>query len=276
MVKIGICGLGFVGNAVHNFFKNEKSYENFKQEIHKHELFIYDKYKNINSLNHVIDTNILYVCLPTQYKAELQTYEMNEINQLIKLLDEKKYKGTILLKSTVIPTYCTTLNAKYPELKIIHNPEFLSAKTANYDFENQEHIIIGYTNQSQCMVQFIHFFYECLFPKAVISICTAEIAGTTKLACNSFYATKIQYFTELYLLCEKMQIPYDTVKTLMLKNNWINPQHTQVPGTDNNISFGGACFPKDLNALNEFMKSNNVPNQVVNAAIKERNLMRKD
>ena len=62
----------------------------------------------------------------------------------------------------------------------------------------------------------------------------------------------------------------------MLKNNWINPMHTNVPGQDGNISYGGMCFPKDTNALNSFMEKNNIPNKVLDATINERNQMRKD
>ncbi len=36
---------------------------------------------------------------------------------------------------------------------------------------------------------------------------------------------------------------------LMLKNNWINPMHTKVPGNDGQLSYGGKCFPKDTKAL---------------------------
>ena len=41
---------------------------------------------------------------------------------------------------------------------------------------------------------------------------------------------------------------------MMLTNNWINPSHTNIPGPDGLISYGGMCFPKDTNALNEYMK----------------------
>ena len=81
---------------------------------------------------------------------------------------------------------------------------------------------------------------------------------------------------EFYLLCQKMDIDYDTVKNMMLKNGWINPNHTNVPGPDGQLSYGGLCFPKDTNALCEMMKKKNVPNSVLSATIQERNSMRED
>ena len=62
----------------------------------------------------------------------------------------------------------------------------------------------------------------------------------------------------------------------MLKNGWINPMHTNVPGTDGQLSYGGYCFPKDTNALLEFMKTQNSPHEVIEATISERNKIRKD
>lgn len=73
-----------------------------------------------------------------------------------------------------------------------------------------------------------------------------------------------------------MGINYNNVKNLMLSNNWINPMHTTVPGPDGKLSYGGLCFPKDTNALNDFLIKNNIPNNVLDATIKERNKMRND
>jgi len=95
-----------------------------------------------------------------------------------------------------------------------------------------------------------------------------------KLACNTFYAIKVQYFTELYLLCEKLKMDYAKVVQLMLGNKWINPMHTVIPGPDGQISYGGACLPKDSKALETFMRAYSVPCEVITATINEQGLMR--
>jgi UDP-glucose 6-dehydrogenase len=66
------------------------------------------------------------------------------------------------------------------------------------------------------------------------------------------------------------------IRELMLKNKWINPMHTLVSGTDNKLSYGGGCFPKDTNALVSYMKRLDSPFLVLDDVIKERNLMRTD
>ena len=71
-----------------------------------------------------------------------------------------------------------------------------------------------------------------------------------------------------------MNVSFEDVKTMMLNNDWIHAQHTSIPGHDGQLSFGGACLPKDISALNEFMKELHVPCKVIEAAITERNEMR--
>ena len=64
--------------------------------------------------------------------------------------------------------------------------------------------------------------------------------------------------------------------SFQFKNEWINPIHTLVPGTDGKLSYGGLCFPKDTNALSSHLNKLSIPGKVLDATIEERNLMRDD
>ena len=276
MITIGICGLGFVGNAINNYFTTVNE---LNKNDTKYEILSYDKYKNINTFDILLSSDILFVCLPTNLENIndlTSTYDMKEIDNTIMLLNEKDYNGIIIIKSTVLPNYCREINDKYHKLQIIHNPEFLSARTAIQDFINQKHIILGYTKQSFDVINIIYDFYKNLFKTALISISTTEESSLVKLGCNSFYAMKIQFFTEIFLLCKKMNLDYNNVKNMMLKNNWINPMHTLIPGHDGKISYGGACFPKDIQALSNFMVEQEVSNLVLDAVIKDNKKTRND
>ena len=56
----------------------------------------------------------------------------------------------------------------------------------------------------------------------------------------------------------------------MIKNGWINEAHTNVPGKDGELSYGGLCFPKDTQSLLNFLKSQNTPCGILEECIKER------
>ena len=261
--KIGIIGCGFVGSAMIESLSFKGL--NCKQ---------YDKFKNggIGSLEDMKDCEILFLCLPTVYSDELKEYDKSAIHDVCKDLLDLQYDGIVVVKSTVEIGTMQNLQKLYG-LKFVHNPEFLSAKTAMYDFHNQTHIVLGNASDHD-ISKLIKFYNE--FYTAQISLCTSGESEAMKISCNCFYSVKIQFFNEIYLLCENMDVCYNKVKDLMLKNGWINPMHTTVPGTDGHLSYGGFCFPKDTNALNELMKRRGTINGLLESTIKERNLLRDD
>tara|TARA_B110000037_G_C17096406_1_gene496163 strand:- start:964 stop:1764 length:801 start_codon:yes stop_codon:yes gene_type:complete len=264
MNKIGIIGIGFVGNAIKSFFN-----------IKKNNVFCYDKYQEkYNNFENILHTEILFLCLPTLYSDNEKEYDKKPLEENIKLLSENNYNGIIIIKSTVEPTITKYFNNKYDNLKIVHNPEFLSAKTATEDFKNQNHIILGFTVQSKKIEKDITNFYKFYFPYSEITISDSDESETIKICCNSFYSVKIQFFNEIFDLCKKINIDYNFVKNSIIKNGWVNKMHTDVPGSDGKLSYGGACFPKDTCALLEFMKKNNIIHGVLESTINERNNIR--
>lgn len=272
-IKIGLVGLGIVGSAL---------FESFQLKGYKlnETLFIYDKNKNINknigTLNDLINVDIMFLSLPTQYDIDNTMYDIKPIIQTLDVLQQHACKSAIVIKSTVEPLTIDRLSDNY-KMDIIHNPEFLTARTAFEDLHNQKHIVLGKSkNCNEVKFSDVVNFYKINYPTAMISICTALESESMKLFLNSFYAIKVQYFTEIYLLCNKLGIEYNNVKELMLKNGWINSMHTTIPGPDGNVSYGGLCFPKDTNALMYFMSKLDTPHDILKATINERNIMRND
>lgn len=268
MPRVSIIGLGFVGSAMFNSFK--------KKGVN---LTGYDRYKDggIGSFDDCLDTDICFLALPTIYSEVTKEYNKSPLRETLKLLSEKKYEGIIIIKSTVEPDTTKNLSLEFPNIKLMHNPEFLTARTAEEDFTNQTHIVLGKTDSiTDEDMSVIKNLYEKYYPQAQISECSSTESESMKIFCNSFYSVKIQFFNELYLLCQKIGTDYDKVKTLMLKNKWINHMHTDVPGPDGKLSYGGACFPKDTNALLQCMEKYDSSCEILKACIEERNKMRND
>ncbi len=271
-IKVSVIGLGFVGNSIYQSLE-------MKGMIKGKNLFGYDKYKNggIGTFEECLNTEIAFLALPTQYDYDLGEYDKSAIYTICDLLEKNNYKGTIVIKSTVEPETTNKLSDKYPELSFIHNPEFLTARTALEDFHNQTHIVLG--QGKKCTLEQLNKvkdFYAGLYPKAEISLCNSLESESMKIFCNTFYSVKVQYFTELYLLCNKNGSDYNKIKEMMLKNGWINQMHTTVPGPDGQVSYGGLCFPKDTNALLKYMEKLDTSHKVLEATIIERNEMRID
>jgi nucleotide sugar dehydrogenase len=266
--EVSIIGLGFVGGAMYKSFLDKKI-----------SVFGYDKYNktiDMGPIDFCLKTEISFLCLPTLFDEVNNCYDKSAIIEVCTFLNDNNYKGIVVLKSTVEPKTISSLSGLFKNLNLVHNPEFLTARTAYNDFHNQKHIVLGKGKNPNIENHIIKLqsFYQKYYPQARISIATSDETESMKIFVNSFYASKIQIFNEFYLLCNKLDINYNSVKELMLKNEWISPHHTQVPGHDGKLSYGGACFPKDTNALLQCMKNNDSPHSVLNSVIEERNKFR--
>ena len=258
----GLIGVGFVGSAM------KKSFEEKGLLV-----LAYDKYKDLDDFEAVSKADIIFLNLPTPMIRD-GAYDKTAIYENLDRLEQSDFSGVAVIRSTVEPGTVFNLNCKY-SFFVIHNPEFLTERTAYEDFHNQKHIVLGIDNVNP-VTNWVVKFFEKNYPDASISVTTSKESEAMKLFCNNFYAMKIMIFNEFYDLCKKMNINYKEVTSLMLKNGWINPMHTMVPGPDGKLGYGGNCFIKDTEALLEFMKRKDSMCKVLEAVVKERNMIRDD
>jgi len=265
--QISIIGVGVVGSAIYKSILNKKL-----------DVIVYDKYKEIGvkNINLLLTSEILFICVPTPYCSIKEEFDKSAIYEICTFLKEKQYKKLVVLKCTVEPGTTESLSLKF-NLNIIHNPEFLSQKTAYHDFSNQKHIVLGKTMSLNIeLLYLIEFFYRLNYYKAELSIVDSKYSELMKLTVNSFYAVKIQFFNEIYLLCQTLQLSYNTIRDLVLKNGWINKMHTLVPGPDGKLSYGGMCLPKDINSFNTFLEKHNISHDIIKSTIQEQSMFRKE
>ena len=91
-------------------------------------------------------------------------------------------------------------------------------------------------------------------------------AEMVKYTANVFLATKVSFANEIKIICEKLNINYDEVINTAKLDERLGDSHWKVPGPDNRLGFGGSCFPKDINALIYFCKSNGISINTILAA----------
>ena len=238
---IGIIGQGFVGNAVYQKWK--KYYD-----IQTYDL---DENKSTSSLhNLVMMCDTIFVCLPTPMKkngeCDLSILESSlfEINTLTEF--EGGRNKTIVIKSTIPPGTTEQLNKQFRYLNIVFNPEFLTERNAEEDYNNQNRIILGGPRPATTELKQI---FSKVFPKAHIIKTDSTHAEMVKYLTNSFLATKVSFANEIYQLCDKLNIDYDKVVEYATLDERLGKSHWGVPGHDGDFGFGGHCFPKDLAAL---------------------------
>ena len=98
--KIGIIGLGFVGNAVFKSFT-----------LKNIDVIGYDKYKNggIGTFSDMLTCDIVFLCLPTLFNEITHTYDKSSIHETCQNLHHNDYNGLIILKSTIEPATTNNL-----------------------------------------------------------------------------------------------------------------------------------------------------------------------
>ena len=209
-------------------------------------------------LSTIQSSEVIFVCVPTPSSNESIDCGILEsvISEIGKILSKIRQYKLIVIRSTVLPTTTrckiVLLLEKYSNLKagkdfgVCMNPEFLREKSSLQDFLNPSRIIIGQLDKkSGDILEKVYSFFEA--PLIRTSLDTAEMI---KYAANLFLASKISFFNEMYLVCQKIGVDSNVLGTAVAYDPRIGAY-----GVKGGYPFDGACLPKDLAAFRTFARS---------------------
>ena len=243
MKKIGIVGRGFVGSAVEFGFSAQTGCDA--------QVKIYDKdpLKSIHTLEETVNKSdfiFLSVPTPSNPNGSMHLGILESVLQDIQLVNSRK-DNIILIRSTITPGTTTKLCKKFTKLNIVFNPEFLTERSAKFDFINQSRFILGGRKRNTARVAEL---YKWRFGDSVPCIETNfETAEMIKYMNNCFFATKVSFMNEMYQIADKSGVDWDLAVEGFVRDGRIGHSHLAVPGPDGKLGFGGSCFPKDIQAI---------------------------
>ena len=260
--KIGVVGNGFVGGAVKFGFSPQVGCDA--------EVRVYDKEpsKSTHTLEETVnESDFIFLSVPTpankdgSINIDILEGALNDINKV-----HEGRSNSILIRSTVVPGTTWALQEKFPNLNLLFNPEFLTERSANFDFINQSRFIIGSGDSdksalgSELFSQLIRDrFGDCVS----IMETNYETAEMIKYMNNCFFATKVSFMNEMYQISEKIDANWNQVVSGFVADGRIGHSHLGVPGHDGKFGFGGSCFPKDIQAMIEFSETLGVESSVL-------------
>jgi len=247
MYKIGIVGNGFVGSSVAFGFSPQCGCDGIELKIHDK-----DETKSINTLEQVVnESDFIFVSVPTPSNLDgsmnLDIVEdvFNEMNQL-----NYRNDNIFLLRSTVTPGTTRKIQENCKKLNIVFNPEFLTERSAKFDFINQSRFILG--GEWEDTTKIAHL-YQWRFGKNIPVIQTDyQTAELIKYMNNCFFATKVSFMNEMYQIAEKCDVDWETAIEGFVMDGRVGHSHLSIPGPDGKFGFGGSCFPKDIQAVINF------------------------
>lgn len=248
--KIGIIGShGMVGGSLRKYFEQKENCE----------LFLYDKGQNVGSIEEVNKADYIYVCVPTP-DNKTGACDTSIVESVISQVNDGK---VVIIKSTVIPGTTANIQKKYPKLKLLFNPEFLTEITADQDMSYPDRQIIGYTKESFSIAKdVLHQLPLAPFERII----PAKIAELVKYFGNAWFATKVIFANQIYDLCDKIDVDYDLVLDCAAADKRVGRTHLNVWHKgyrgygDRTIS---KCIPKDTKALIALGKKMSIPMELL-------------
>lgn len=180
------------------------------------------------------DSDMTFICTPE-----------SEIETVVKFLVDIKYKGLIVIKSTV-PVGTTIRLSGELNVHICHNPEFLREKYSIEDVINPSRIVIGECCKTHGDI--LRDFYTSLERDIHTTDPTAsEIA---KLVSNSFRAVVITFWNEVAILCQEEDTDIRKVSEICNPSKLIGEWEGGNWGTKYFLDpYDGKCLPKDIRHL---------------------------
>lgn len=234
-MKVGVIGVGFVGGSVMAACMKA----NLK-------VIAFDKYRKVGTMQDVCEADVIFVAVPTPTSDNIQ--DLSAIREVLSGLEANSYRGPIIIKSTVLPGTCDMLAAAYPNLKLIHNPEFLTERNAKQDFLDQKATPVSCKDGAS--IQLVCDLFAKIVPNSHVTVYhDYKSTELGKYIHNAFLATKVAFMNQMYLLCKDLGTDYDNAVNVAIEQGVIGASHTKVPGPDGQLGFGGSCFPKDTEAL---------------------------
>src|SRR5574337_725505 len=259
-----LVGYGFIGNAVVELFRpfckvhvyDKAGYEG-REVPHNTSL--------LPSMDLLVQhPQVIFVAVPTPMKpsGECHTGIVESVLQDIQNSATKVGRDlgsfVVVIKSTVPPGFTKRMQEKYA-LRIMFSPEFLTEKNAVRDFKTTNRVILGGDPED---ARVVNKYFEGVWPERIWNVyqdhpdgpvqvisCDSTVAEMVKLSTNVHLTARVMVSNELYLICDRLGVPYDEVKILTQFDRRIGLSHMDVPGPDGHLGYGGHCFVKDTQSL---------------------------
>lgn len=239
MADIGIVGMGTVGKATSNLFKQ------LGHRVLSHDITHQSEKAEFTAICRY--SEIVFICTHEQV-----------VKEVLERLSAEGYRdqGIKVIRSTTVPSMVNY------EGRMAHNPEFLREKEA---YEKPKYVIIG-TESSFVASRLTELYSPLNIPIYVMKPVESEML---KLWFNAKLSCSISFANEMGRLCDHVGANGHLINNIL---NRIQLESHKYHPSFIGQKFGGKCLPKDLDSLLKLSEKHLCDSKLLRA-IKEVNEM---
>ena len=237
--RIGFIGQGYVGSAVAADFE-QRGYDIVRYSLEP--AFVANK-------ELVAHCEIVFIAVPTPTVAA--RFDAGIVSEALSLVGQGK---TAIIKSTILPGTTALLQTQYPNIFVMHSPEFLREKSAAEDAAHPERNIIGIPVDTPEFRQKAKAVMAVLPTAPYNAIVSAPTAECVKYIGNTFLYVKTVFMNLVHDFVRAAGGDWEAARQAVIQDSRIGASHTNIVA-DNGRGAGGHCFIKDYEAFLQFYKS---------------------
>ena len=233
MQRIGFIGQGWIGRNYADYFE-PRGFDVIRYSLEE---------PYVGNRQRIKDCRIVFVAVPTP-----TTPSGFDDRLVVSALANVRAGSIAVIKSTILPGTTEKLQDMFPDILVMHSPEFLVEKSAAYDAAHPSRNIVGIPRDNQ---EYRSSAAEVLsvLPTAPFElVCPAREAELMKYGANAFLYLKVVYANILHDLANALGCDYTRVRDMVAADARIGPSHLRITD-DGGRGAGGHCFIKDFEAF---------------------------
>jgi len=199
--------------------------------------------------------DLIFLALPTPPKEDGSAdlgYVLSVAEQIAPLLTSYK----LIINKSTVPVGTTERIAAAISARtdvafdVVSNPEFLREGLAVDDFNTPDRIVVG-TKSERAKSLLSALYQPFVSEQRPLLFMDERSSEMTKYAANAYLAMRISFMNEMANLSEILGADVEQIKIGMGADHRIGKFFLN-PG----VGFGGSCFPKDVQALEQTALAN--------------------
>jgi UDPglucose 6-dehydrogenase len=238
-VNVGFIGQGFIGKNMADDYE-KRGYSVVRYSLDP---------EYVGNKSKLKECEVIFVAVPTPTIPS--GFDLSAVKTALK---DVPAGATVVIKSTIVPGSTQALQAEFPDITVLHSPEFLREKSAAEDTAHPERNIVGIPEDTPEMRAKAQLVLDSM-PAATYSTITSSVnAECIKYVGNTYLYAKMLFMNLAYDFVNSVGADWEAVRDAVSNDNRIGNSH-MTPVYDDGRGAGGHCFPKDFEAFIETFRS---------------------